>query len=185
MQGHSDIPLNSYGRELAEITARALAEVHFDQIFCSPLIRAVETARIIAGDRDCRFEIDERIQEIGFGEYEGLYFKKDKFNIPNENFGDFFDAPQRYIAPPGGESIEDVLRRTGGFWRELAEDPDYTDKTVLISTHGCALKGLLANIFHKEVREFWGKGVQKNCAVTIVRVAEGKTELLVDGKVFY
>ena len=49
LQGHSDIPLNEFGRELAVKTAAALKEkgITFDRAFCSPLNRAFETAEII------------------------------------------------------------------------------------------------------------------------------------------
>ena len=185
LQGHTDIPLNEYGRQLAEITARALADVPFDHVFCSPLIRAVETARIIVGSRNCGFEIDPRIQEISFGVYEGLYYGKENFSVPDPHFRQFFDAPQKYTAPPEGEDFRDVIARTGRFWEELMGGAKYMDKTVLISTHGCALKALLANVFHRELKDFWGAGVQRNCAVSIVRVADGRPELVEEGKIFY
>lgn len=51
MQGEHDTPLNKNGKELARITARALEDVPFDLAISSPLSRALETARILIGDR--------------------------------------------------------------------------------------------------------------------------------------
>ena len=62
---------------------------------------------------------------------------------------------------------------------------EYADKTILISTHGCALKAILANINHTPVEQFWGEGVHRNCAVTILKVQDGKIEVEEEGKVFY
>ena len=70
-QGHEDIPLNAYGRELAKSTAEALKEIPFDAAFCSPLSRAKETAEIILGERRTALKPDERLMEIAFGEGEG------------------------------------------------------------------------------------------------------------------
>ena len=51
LQGQSDVPLNAFGIELAEKTARALEQegTVFDRAFSSPLSRALETARILSG----------------------------------------------------------------------------------------------------------------------------------------
>lgn len=185
LQGQTDIPLNEYGRHLAEITGQALGKVCFDYVFSSPLNRAVETARIIVGDRACSFYTDSRIQEISFGEYEGLCFGGEAFNIPDENFLNFFRAPALYLTPPNGENFKDIIARTGEFWRELKDNPLYEDKTILISTHGCALKALLANIRQTSIEDFWGDGVHQNCAVTIVRTENGTAEVIEEGKIFY
>lgn len=185
LQGQSDIPLNEYGRHLAGITGQALYNVDFDCIFTSPLIRAVETARIIAGNRKCDVITDKRIQEISFGEYEGLCYGSQAYNIPDLSFNNFFDAPEMYITPPKGEGFEDVIARTGEFWRELITDPEYENKTVLISTHGCALKALLANIYQTEIKDFWGGGVHKNCAVTLVQAVSGEVKVIEEGRIFY
>lgn len=185
LQGQSNFELNAYGRELAEKTRDALIETHFDCAFSSPLIRALETARIVMGNRNIPVIEDRRIQEISFGEYEGLCCGKAGYNIPDPQFLNFFDAPEKYNIPPGGESFEEIIARTGEFWKELIQNPEYRDKTVLISTHGCALKALLANIRPTEIKDFWGEGVHKNCAVTIVQVKDGVGEILEEGKVYY
>lgn len=185
LQGQGNFPLNEYGRELAGITGKALAEVPFDCVFSSPLIRALETAKIIIGNRKIPLLEDDRIQEISFGEYEGLCCGREGYNIPDEHFPYFFVAPEKYQVPPKGESFEEIIKRTGAFWKELTANPEYQEKTILVSTHGCALKALLANIRSTQIKDFWGEGVHKNCAVTIVKVEDGKAEILEEGKVFY
>ena len=168
LQGQSDILLNENGRRLAEITGRALSNVPFDYVFSSPLKRALETAELVIGNRNIPIVTDKRIQEISFGEYEGLCFHPENYNIPDKDFLNFFQAPERYKVPPKGESFQEVIARTGEFWREITEDTQYRDKTILVSTHGCALKAILANIRQTPLERFWGEGVHKNCAVTIV-----------------
>ena len=51
VQGHTDIPLNEYGRHLARETAKGLKETRIDLAITSPLIRAKETAQIILGTK--------------------------------------------------------------------------------------------------------------------------------------
>lgn len=186
IQGHCDIELNEYGRELAKVTAAGLAEVPFDIVFTSPLVRASETAHIIAGEREIPIIEDIRIQEIGFGEYEGLCSGRQGYNIPdNKAFWNFFFDTENYQVPPGGESFEEVMQRTGEFFAEIVSDKAYQDKTILISTHGCALKAILANVNHTPIKDFWGEGVHKNCAVTHLTVKNGKIETVEEGKIYY
>ena len=73
VQGHTDIPLNDYGRHLAEETAEGMKEIRLDLGFTSPLKRARETAEIILAGRNIPLIDEERIKEIGFGRYEGMF----------------------------------------------------------------------------------------------------------------
>lgn len=185
LQGRTDIELNEYGRELAYQTAEGLKDVKFDMIFTSPLKRARETAEIIRGDRNIPIVVEERIQEISFGEYEGLCFAKEGYSIPDTEFMNFFTAPQKYQTPPGGEAFSSILERTGEFLEELIGTKQYQDKTILLSTHGCALKAVLANVRNTPLAEFWGAGVHKNCAVSLLDVTEGHIEVVEDGRLYY
>lgn len=52
VQGRADIPLNAYGRELAEKTAEGLRGISFDLAYTSPLSRAKEQHRLFCrGER--------------------------------------------------------------------------------------------------------------------------------------
>ena len=72
IQGQVDIPLNQFGKRLAEETAEGLRDIPFDLCISSPLSRAHETARIILYRKDIPIIKDARIEEMAFGEYEGI-----------------------------------------------------------------------------------------------------------------
>lgn len=184
-QGRSDIPLNDEGKRLARITAEAMANIPFTRVYTSPLKRAYETAMIIKGERDIPVIEDTRIIEIGFGEYEGLCCAKEGYNIPDPAFMNFFDKPEAYKPPKGAESIEELRERTADFLNEITHNKDMENETILISTHGAALRGLLSNINNIEISDFWRGGVHKNCAVTIVDVNAGRAYIVEEGKTFY
>lgn len=185
LQGRSDIPLNEEGKRLARVTADALADIPFTRIYTSPLLRAKETAMIIKGDRDIPVIEEERIQEISFGIYEGLICAEDHYTIPDPDFINFFKQPEKYIAPKGAEKIETLCNRTTDFLQELVHTTAYQDDTILVSTHGAALRGLLSSINMSGVAEFWKGGVHKNCAVTILEVVDDRINLLEEGRVYY
>ena len=168
LQGQTDIPLNENGRVLAQVTARALQQVPFDLCISSPLQRAKETALLVLGGREIPMMTDVRIQEIGFGTYEGRRVRDAKGEITDPKFFAFFRDPGNYIPPEGGERISDLVARTGAFLEELSARTEWYKKTILISTHGAASRAMLLNIRHGEQKDFWDTGVPKNCAVTIV-----------------
>ena len=104
--------------------------------------------------------------------YEGKCCSSEGWELPEE-FRRFFDGPDRYEAPEGGEDFAQVRERTGGFLEELAGNPAYADKQILVTTHGAALAGLLCYIRRAPLSRYWGTGVHKNCAVTKWPVRRG------------
>lgn len=185
LQGRSDVDLNEHGIRLAKITGEALRQVPFAAAFTSPLSRARHTAECVLEGRNVPIIEDERLIEISFGEYEGKCFKGDGAEIPNPDFQNFFDAPQDYIPAPGGESLDEVEKRTADFMKDICSRFELSDKTVLISTHGCALRGLLNSLKETPREDYWNGGVSKNCAVSIVECKEGIPVLLEENKVYY
>lgn len=185
LQGQSDIPLNEFGVRLAEETREGLKGVRFDLGITSPLRRARETAEIILDGSPAKIIEDARIQEISFGSYEGMIYTKEKSEIPDENFGYFFTNPERYQPTGGGETLEELLARERAFWQELIATDAYRDSTILVSTHGAALSGLLSVIKGNPIEKFWDCGLHKNCGISIVEVKTGKAQVLQEAIVFY
>ena len=185
LQGVTDIPLNARGIELAEKTAEGLRDIAFDRIYTSPLIRARKTAEIIRGSRDIEIIPTDGLKEVSFGDYEGLTVLTGSYNIPDPDFCDFFNAPERYHTPPGGESIEALRQRTTSFIREIMSDPANEGKTLLMASHGAAIRGMLSGLQGLPVAQFWNGGVHKNCAVTLLRAEQGKFEIIFENRVYY
>lgn len=185
-QGQIDVPLNEYGRELAEKTREGLLSVPFDLCLCSPLGRAKETAELILKGREVPIETDDRIIEVSFGRYEGRCWDPEAWDeeMPRE-FQCFFDEPGKYQAPSDGESLEALKQRTGEFLRDICRREEYRDYTILVSTHGAALAGILANIKGLPVERFWGEGCSRNCGVTEVSIKDGKPEILSENVTYY
>lgn len=184
IQGQVDIPLNEFGRHLARETAKGLRDVPFDVCFTSPLGRARETAQIILQGRDVPILEDKRILEMNFGVLEGKCCSKEGWDVP-DSFQTFFDDPVHYQAPEGGEDFQAVRKRTGDFLNWLFAQEQYRDSTVLVTTHGAAMAGLLNNLKKKPLAEYWGVGVHKNCGVTEVDVTDGRIDIISENKVYY
>lgn len=185
LQGRSDVDLNENGIYLAELTGKALRDVTFDMAFTSPLIRAKHTAQCILAGREVPIIEDERLIEISFGIYESCCYAEENRQVPQQWIENFFHAPQDYVAAPGGESLDDVEKRTRDFMEDICSRKELQDKTILVSTHGCALRGLLNSIRESNREDYWHGGVSKNCAVSIVTCNRGEKPVLVEENHIY
>ena len=183
LQGWVDTPLNEMGIRLAEETGAALKGIHFDAAYSSHLSRARRTAEIIlrcCGDNTEIIE-DDRIKELGMGIYENRRLEPD---TPLEDLlrvKKFLTNPLNEPAFPEGESARQVMARTQEFLRELAEK-NY--ETVLVATHGCALRCML-NFLYDDPSDFWHGGVPLNCCINIVEAKNGELRLTEDDLILY
>ena len=126
MQGNTDIPLNDIGREQARRTAEKLKHIPIDAIYCSPLIRAYETAEIINQNWKLPLFVDERLRERNFGEYEG----NASADLDYRKLWSLSDVPPFQ----GAEDTNAFYRRVEGFLDELIAAGKYN--TVLMVAHG-------------------------------------------------
>jgi alpha-ribazole phosphatase len=113
--GQSDPPLSELGVRQAELLARRLGAVAFDEVYASDLTRARYTARLALPASEIRLE--PRLREIHFGSWEGKRWGslqgEDKRALQA-----WRKDPYRERAP-GGESYEDLLGRVSAWLAEL------------------------------------------------------------------
>lgn len=170
-QGQIDIPLNEAGRQQALEAKEELREIGlvFDEVVSSPLIRAVETAEILSGIPRNRFRMDERILEIGFGDYEGTSFRD-----PNSPIHQFNDDPASYHPRGNGETFEAVLSRTESFLMEMKERSLTVDdgKKILIASHGGVIRSFYRTLVGLKLSDFWNLRVG-NCDLFHFSVTDG------------
>lgn len=163
MQGQTDIPLNNRGREMAEQAYEEYKELHLDICYCSPLVRAKETAEIILRNRNIPIIIDERLIEMGFGEYEGL---ENSFSIPDCPINAVFQQPEKYTASVGGaESFEELFARTGEFLDNVIYPQLQQGKDILIVGHGVMNASIVAQIKGLPIAQLWSNGIEQ-CKIT-------------------
>ena len=163
LQGRSDHPLNDTGRQQADSARQDFAEagIVFSEVYSSPLIRAVQTAEIIAPGSEIR--LDDRLLEMDYGPYEGT----DLTDMPPEVrtfFQDFVHNPP----PPGMESLQAVVERASSFMEELKGETG----NILISTHAIAMKGILEALTPDSGGIYWSTFVG-NCEVYCTEFQNG------------
>ncbi len=65
------IHLNETGKQQAQLVCSTLENLHFSAIYSSPLERAMETAQPLALKLSIPIQIEENLQEIDFGSWQG------------------------------------------------------------------------------------------------------------------
>ncbi|MFC7473217.1 histidine phosphatase family protein [Dankookia sp. GCM10030260] len=134
-QGRTDIALNSVGLAQARRAAKTLAGIGgIATIVASPLVRARVTAEIAAEALGLPVALDEGLQEVNFGEQEGL------------PMGDWYDD---WIAgsytPAGAETFAALLTRAVAAVNRATARPG----PVLVVAHGALFRALRLAFGHE------------------------------------
>jgi broad specificity phosphatase PhoE len=153
--GHSDIPLSARGRVQARWLARQLQEEAISTLCTSDLVRARETAEIIASQNTqvVQVRVSAGWREIDFGAWEGLTYAEIAEQCKDQ-LGFFTDPEQ--CSPPGGESLAHMLQRVHAELAAIACSGDSPiDGDVVIVSHGGPLRVLLCSILGIPFERQW------------------------------
>ncbi len=141
LAGQLAFPLSEKGKADAKkiaswYTSRFTPEI----IYCSPLLRAKQTAAPFRVNENTPFIEDARLMEQNLGIYQGYTYQEAE---ADPNYQQDRSARWNWNIP-GGESYEDISKRIRSFFLDLSQDgPD-----ILIVTHAVAMrlmKGVLEN----------------------------------------
>ena len=178
LQGWGDSPLTEEGINRAVSLGESLADVDFDIIYTSPQKRAMETAKLIMGNKNTKIITHDGLKELRFGIWEGMELDEINEKYPEEYYL-YRNRPELYI-PIDGESFKGLFNRVESFLEEL-KAVDY--KNVLIVTHGMTIKTLITIIKGLTLDEFSSLPVYTGTALNICEVKGGKFELIVEGDI--
>jgi len=170
-QGHADTELNEAGREQARMLALELAGETFSAAYSSPLLRAHETASILAASLDLEVESADELMEVDVGSWSGLTRTDIEARFP-DGFNRWLEYGHGW---DDGESYDELgARVVSGLLRIAARHPD---GNVLAVTHGGPIRSALAaaeGVPFAEARR--SIHVVDNCAVVRLGVRNGKLE---------
>ncbi len=145
LQGAQDIPLNELGREQSVHAGQILADLFRRDgrsassigFVASPLGRARQTMDLVRGVLKLPlsgYAIDDRLRELGYGEWEGSTLAEMQVRDP-----DLFarrQAEKWTVAPPGGENYVSLQARVADWYRGLRGD-------TVAAAHGGTLRALM------------------------------------------
>ena len=154
--GATDIELTEKGHAQAdELGEKIKAEgVKIDEIICSPLIRAQETARHISEATGIPMRVEMRLKEQNFGKYEGTPRNGEEFQIAKTHFA------QRY---EGGESMLEFCHRIYGLLEDIKEESEESDEKVYLLVAHNGVARAVQSYFTDMTNEEFAKFGIKNC----------------------
>ncbi|MDN5697788.1 MAG: histidine phosphatase family protein [Rubrobacter sp.] len=147
-QGRLDYGLSREGREQAWRTGRSLAGEEVSRIYSSPLARAAESARIIAGEIGYPASEIEHLQDLterGGGVLEGKTWREFEARRPEQARRFFELADEARWEYLGAESTASALSRARRSL-ESVRSRHAPGETVILVSHG----GLLGSFFLDE-----------------------------------
>lgn len=111
IQGSYESELNHTGIFQAEELSKKVlgSNMKFSKIYSSKQKRAMKTAEILSKATNVEYIPVEGLEEINFGDWEGLSWKEIREQFPTE-YEEWYHN-RRYTKPPKGESYQDMLDR--------------------------------------------------------------------------
>ncbi len=181
LQGQGlDAPLSQVGREQAKQTAAFLIARDIHAVYSSPLVRARETAEIIAEPRGFSVATVDALTEADVGRWEGRSWREIEEN-DREEYGRFVESPEKY-GYSGGESLPQVQMRVVPAMRRLMEQN--LGRQIVVVTHNVVNRMFWAHLLGLSVREARSLS-QENCGISVVRLRGGKMKLLTMNSFFH
>ena len=151
--GITDIELTEEGHRQAEALGEVIkqSDYRINEIICSPLVRAKETARHISEITGIPLRVEPELIEQCFGKFEATARDGEDFRLAKRNFADSYS---------GGESMMKLAQRIYNLLDRLKED----DKIYLIVAHNGISRVVRSYFYDMSNEEYANFGIG-NCEI--------------------
>ena len=130
---------------------RRLAAEPIAAVYCSDLIRAVQTAEVIAAPHSLKPVALPSLREVHFGLWEGLTYAEIMDRWP-EQLTTAYSHPERALIPEGENFLFVQQRSVAGVLQCVAAHPE---ETIAVVAHGGTLRMLLCEALGLAVDHMW------------------------------
>jgi probable phosphoglycerate mutase len=178
MQGWKNSNLTQKGIENAKSLGGSLKNIDFDFIYCSPLGRAVDTAKCIRGSKETKIITNESLKEMGFGSWEGMEHSKIEELYPEQQ-SNFWNSPHLY-KPVDGESFEELLNRAR---KALNDIISAGGENVMVVTHAAFIKAVYTVVKNSPLQDFWGQPFMYDTCLNIIEVRNNEMKFIMEADV--
>jgi probable phosphoglycerate mutase len=169
-QGWADQPLNEVGRAQARELGASLADRGIDAVYSSDLLRAAQTARIVAETLGLTVTVDRGLREVDVGDWSGRVHS-DIEALDPEGYERWQNGGKGWN---GGESYEQMGERVVAAILRIALQ--HPGQSLLIVTHGGSIRACratAAGIGYAASRTF-AISSMANCEVAELAIVAGR-----------
>jgi broad specificity phosphatase PhoE len=168
--GRTDVPLSDAGRRQAQLLASRLKPIPFVALYSSPLRRALETASILGRAIGRDAVADPRLVELSYGAWEGRTYEESKRANPDVYRA--WELDPGSVAPPKGESGEQLIERVKPFLADVAQR--HSSGNVAVVCHRTVCRLVACHIMGVPLKEYRQRIPMDNAALNILETREGK-----------
>lgn len=169
----ADTPLTALGREQARIVAGRLRSYAIGAIYSSDLLRAFVTAQIIGQALGVAPIPEPALRESDIGAWTGLTWEEITVRYPVEVAAMY--AGQE-VRRGGGESYGELQARLAAAAEAIVAR--HPGQTVLLVSHGAALRSLVAHALDASVAQLHRIAIGGNTALSVLQMRHGHLRLV-------
>lgn len=162
---HIEAHLTEQGKEQVADAAKHLKSIPIDKVYVSPVIRAVETAKIVCETLGMDYEIDERLYEIELGKLVGMNYEE-----VTTKYGDlfmrFYMERDPVLEQFGVEAFASVKQRVKSFLDDALRR--HEESNILTVTHLDPIKAALATLLDLKPEVLYRWHI-RNASLTILK----------------
>lgn len=162
---HVEAHLTEFGKRQVADTAMYLKEIPITRILVSPVIRTIETAKIVCEILGSSYEIDERLYEIELGKLVGMNYEEIVQKYGNL-FLKFYSGNDPTLLSYGVESFTSVKNRINNLLEELGHKCE--DENILLITHLDPIKAAISTLLDLNPKSLYRWHI-RNASLTILR----------------
>lgn len=174
-QGRTDSDISENGSLQLGYLKNRFRDIKIDKVFSSPLIRAFKTAVTATEEKNLAVIKDERFAEFDIGSLEGTPI--DDLVTKHAWFIDAWDNHPETLDPPQGETMQNLYDRVWDGIRDIVSDPENEGKTVLVASHGCAIRNIVCRVMFNDIKKLAYTPWSVNTAVSLITFEDGKARL--------
>ncbi len=174
MQGRMDSPLTDKGRKQAKAVADKLSRLVVpDNVFSSPLSRALETAYIIATKFNLEPIVISELQERDLGLATGMTWEQASSLWPENAWHIKIGRPTG--SWPQGETRLELQQRA---YKALEKILSIQDSGIaVVVSHAGLMRALIKQIMYKHMNTDLDPKIN-NCSITELQITDGRYHLL-------
>lgn len=165
LSGLTDSKLSEKGKLQANKLAEFLKDEKIDKVYTTPFSRTKETIEILVKMKNIQIEESNLLNEINFGDFEGLSFKKIQENYPDE-FKKIIKEGFEYKYP-NGESLINTFHRVANQIEIILEENE--NKNILICSHGGTIRNIISYLLCNDYKYHWNFRVD-NGSITEIEI---------------
>lgn len=164
-------PLTQKGQQQALQTKAKLNSIKFDKIYASPLLRAGQTATLLAPT--CPITFDVRLKEYDYGQLDGRLESEVWQELPQ-----YFDTQHNLLPSfqnfPSAQKFADVQNKLQTFFAEVTAK--YPQAKILVVSHGFTIKLMLDWLLG--IENLVNVNEPQNAGVTVFEITASSKTLL-------